>query len=79
MIRTQIYLTEEEYKGLKKLSAKTGRPQSELIRDAVDNFLANSKKNQRLNVLQIAKGLWKERTDLPDIRKLREEFDRING
>ena len=79
MVRTQIYLTAEEHKGLKKLSAQTDKAQSELIRYAVDKLLADSKKNLRLELLKTGKGLWQKRRDLPDFRKLREEFNRVNG
>ncbi len=79
MIRTQVYLTEVEHKGLKKLSASTGKAQSQLIRDAVDTLLQEKNRNQRLHALQSARGLWKTRKDIPDLRKSRKEFDRNNG
>ena len=34
--RTQVYLTEEQDRGLKGLAQSTGRKQSELIRAAID-------------------------------------------
>ena len=36
MVRTQVYLTKEQQRGLKQLAANSGRKQSELIREAVD-------------------------------------------
>jgi hypothetical protein len=39
MIRTQIYLTEQQRFALNKLSSKSGKKQSELIREAVDTLI----------------------------------------
>jgi len=39
MKRTNIWLTIPQWKALKKLSATTGAPTSELVRRAIDAFL----------------------------------------
>jgi len=39
LVRTQIYLTEEERQALKSMAANTGRKQSELIREAIDQMI----------------------------------------
>lgn len=38
MVRTQIQLTDEQFRMLKQLSASTGRSMAELIREAVDRL-----------------------------------------
>ena len=76
MIRTQIYLTEKERSELSSLSAESGKKQSELIREAIDHLIATLSKSRRQAILDRAAGMWKGRDDLPDIRKLREEWDR---
>ena len=43
-LRTNIYLTEKEKALLEKLSNKTGAPVAELIRRALDAYLASRKK-----------------------------------
>lgn len=78
MIRSQIYLTQHERKFLSLFSMETGRSQSELIREALDQFIENcmARKKNAQAMLSASKGLWKDRDDLPDISKLRKEFDR---
>lgn len=75
MIRTQIYLTEEEQGELRTIADLMGTTQSELIRQAIDQFIATHKKSSRLEMLRAARGIWADRTDF-DWRQLRAEMDR---
>jgi hypothetical protein len=76
VVRTQIYLTEDEQNGLRTLSRRTGLSQSELIRQAIDSMLAEEQALDRGALLRQARGLWSEREDLPDLRALRQEWHR---
>ena len=76
MVRTQIYLTDEEQKGLRALSRITGLSQSELIRQAVDSLLTTNQELDRGALLRQARGLWQDRGDLPDFAAIRRELDR---
>lgn len=76
MVRTQIYLTDEERRELRILSRRTGRSQSALIREAIDALLSQQESGDRVERLREARGLWKKRTDLPGAAELRREFDR---
>lgn len=77
MVRTQIYLTEKEREALRRLARQTGRKQSELIRRAIDDFLDRHQPRDRRAMLEQARGMWKDRDDLPDFEALRREFDRF--
>ena len=76
MIRTQIYLTEQQRNELATLAKSYGKKQSELIREAIDRLIYQTSKNHRKQVLNEAAGIWKDRTDLPDFISMRSEWDR---
>ncbi len=77
MVRTQIYLTETEREALVNLAQNTGKKQSELIREAIDQFIERSKSSYRETILKRTAGIWKDRNDLPDFGKMRAEWDRM--
>jgi hypothetical protein len=74
--RTQIYLTDKERKALRLIAQRLGTTQSEVIRTAVDRFIERESADDKLRLLRAARGLWKDRQDLPDFATLRQEFDR---
>ena len=76
MIRTQIYLTEHQRSELATIAKSFGKKQSELIREAIDQLIEKTGKNHREMVLREAAGIWKDRTDLPDFKSIRAEWDR---
>ncbi len=76
MIRTQIYLTDRQRSELAAISQTFGKKQSELIREAVDSFIAKAGHSRREIVLREAAGIWKDRVDIPDFETIRAEWDR---
>lgn len=76
MVRTQIYLTERQRAELAALAKTVGKKQSELIREAVDRLIDQAGSSRRGAALREAAGIWKDRTDLPDFRAIRAEWDR---
>ncbi len=47
MRKTSIYLTEEEAGALRRLAARLGRPQAELIRTAIERFIDEAEAGSR--------------------------------
>ena len=77
MVRTQIYLTEQEQFALRKMAGNTGRSQSELIRIAVDRLIEQAASNDRGQVLSAAAGLWADGAGRDDLVAVCREADRI--
>jgi Ribbon-helix-helix protein, copG family len=71
MVRTQVYLTEEEKSGLEKSALSQGVSQSDLIRRAIDELLAKTGRIDKSSILDEIAGIWSTRTDIPDIRDIR--------
>ena len=67
MVRTQVYLTVEQERGLKQLAASTGRKQSELIREAIEGYLAERKPRDWRKAFEGIHGMWADRDDLDDL------------
>ena len=75
MIRTQIYLTDEERLGLRSLARRQRRKQSAIIREAIDAFLSVIDDTGRATRLRQHRGMWRgrPRAAFRDIRKQIEE------
>ena len=76
MKRTQIYIPEHLQQKLETLSKRRGSSKSAIIRDAVEQYLDRQSDTERKNKLQAGAGMWKNKKDIPDIAKLREEMER---
>ena len=76
MVRTQIYLTEDQRAEIAAIASQSGKRQSEVIREAVDRFIEQKSRGRREAILRAAAGIWRDRTDLPDLDALRRGWDR---
>lgn len=77
MLEAEINLTEQERGALQEISQRTGRTPSELIREAVENLISEFQQEDRRVLMQKAKGIWKDRQDLPAPEELRREWNRV--
>jgi predicted DNA-binding protein len=76
MVRTQVYLTEAQERGLKQLAASTGRRQSALLREAIEGYLAEQKPRDWKEALEVVCGIWADRDDLDPLQAaLRREVE----
>jgi hypothetical protein len=73
---TSLTLSEQEQTALRTIAQQTGKTEYDLVHEAVAQFIAQFQSTHRRQLLQQAQGMWRDRTDLPDVTALRHEFDR---
>jgi len=76
MTTAQITLSEAEDQAIFRLSQSQGKTREEILHAAIEQFLAQHQSEHRLVALQQARGIWRQRRDLPDFATLRKELDR---
>lgn len=77
MVRTQVYLSEEQKRGLELLAATTGKRQSDMIREALDGYLAKHEPKDWREALEAVRGMWADRDDLDELQAdLRMDWER---
>ena len=77
MATVHIHLTNQENESLLAIAQQTGKTQDELLREAINQLISQFDQEDRRALLQQARGIWKDRTDLPSIEVLRREWDRF--
>jgi hypothetical protein len=76
VIRTQVYLTEYEKQALLTLASKSGKKQSELIREAIDSFIAKISTEKRDDIFDKLSGMWADRDESFSAESLRKDWER---
>jgi hypothetical protein len=76
MATAQVVLTEAEAESLETLSRNQGKAPEDLLHEAVAQFLWRHDAHSRLAALRGARGIWRERRDIPELNELRSEWNR---
>jgi hypothetical protein len=71
-----LHLTAQEQTVLETMAQHLGKTPDELVHDAVKQLIAQFQSEDRLSLLRQARGMWKDRTDLPSLTDMRREWDR---
>ena len=71
-----LHLTEQEQMVLETMAQRAGKTPDEFVHDAIKQLIAQFQSADRLRLLRQARGMWKDRTDLPVLTDLRREWDR---
>ena len=77
MLETEINLTEQERNALQEISRRTGKTEDELVREALEQFISQFQNEDQRKLMQKARGIWKDRQDLPSGQDFRNEWDRV--
>ena len=71
-----LHLTAQEQTALETIAQRAGKTPDELVHDVIKQLIAQLQSEDRLRLLRQARGMWKDRTDLPTLSDLRREWDR---
>ena len=77
MTRTEITLSDEEAAAIRKIAGQTARKEEDVIHFAIGMLIGQGSPASKLERLRAARGLWRERVDVPDLREMRSAFDRF--
>ncbi len=77
MSETEIKLTDHERSALQEIAQQSGKTESQLIHEAVNHFIREFQKKDRRIFMQKARGIWRDRQDLPKLEELRREWNRV--
>jgi len=77
MTTAQVTLTDSESRAIQALSRSQGKTEEEILHEAIEQFLRQQPAEDRLAKMRQARGMWRDRDDLPDFRELRKEWDRF--
>ncbi len=69
----QLTLSPADSDAVRQLAQRTGRAETELLHEAVAALMRQATLENWQTALRRAKGMWKNRTDLPDFNRVRTE------
>ena len=77
MTRTEVTLTDEEAAAIKRIAKQSSRKEEDVIHFAIGLLIGQKVATSNLERLRAARGIWRDRTDVPDVLQLRTGFDRF--
>ena len=76
MAAIELNISEQSRRALNQIARATGKSEDDLVNEAVEQFVAKFPNGDRISALRAAKGIWKDRKDLPSLDTLRGESTR---
>jgi hypothetical protein len=76
MTGNHVFLTDSELQMLHSMSQSTGKTENELLHEALDLLKVQVDLESRRSLLGVARGIWRDRDDLPSLSDLRNEMNR---
>ena len=64
MHRAQVYLTDEERRAIQALAQQSGKSFSAILRDAIDNYIAQYHTEALSEAIEASYGCWHDRQDV---------------
>lgn len=75
MTLAQVVLSDRDKEALSELATETGKSEEQIVSEAVARYLSDAQRTRWRERLRAVKGMWADRTDLPDFAALRREAD----
>lgn len=66
-----LTLSPDDSEAVRQLAQRTGKSEAELLHEVVEKFMQQAAVANRLAALRHARGMWEDRSDLPDFERLR--------
>ena len=77
MLTAHVTLTDTESQVIQNITKSTGKTQEQVLHEAIEQFIVRFTSQDRRILLRQARGMWKDRDDLPDFGTIRQEWDRV--
>ncbi len=76
MAALHVHVSDTTRRAIHQIAQSTGKSESDILNEALQLFIERRQEPNRLELLRQARGMWKDRDDLPDAAELRKEWDR---
>ena len=76
MVEIEVKLSDRNHQALDQIARLTGKSEDELVGEAVEQLISKFQHGDRISALRRARGIWKDRKDIPTLDDLRRESNR---